>query len=343
MNLKKSQLGENQMKVVIPLAGFGTRLRPHTYTKPKPLITVAGKAVLGHLLDKLADLPIDEYIFIVGYLGDQVADYVNHHYKLPAKFIEQKELLGQAHAIWLAREHLQNDPVFVIFVDTLFEGDLTNLEDPSKHDALIFVREVEDPRPFGVVTLDEKGFVTKFVEKPQSMDNRLAVIGLYYFQHSDALMGAIETLMERRIMTKNEYFLADAMQLMVENGQRFVTRGVSQWLDCGKPDTVLETNRYLLGHGHDNSSELPHQDGVVIIPPVNVHPTANITNSVIGPNVTIGANCLIEGCILRDTIIDTGANVRAYLLENSLIGRSATVEGRFRTLNVGDSSALGFV
>ena len=200
------------MKVLIPLAGYGTRLRPHTFSKPKPLINVAGKPVLGHLLDKLADLNVDEYIFVVGHLGDQVEDYVRNEHRLPARFIEQKEMLGQAHAIWLAREHLDDDPVFVIFVDTLFETDLTAL-DKTGEDATIFVKEVEDPRRFGVVSLNDQGHITRFVEKPSSMDNRLVVVGLYYFAHGRPLIEAIETLMARKIMTKNEYFLADAMQL----------------------------------------------------------------------------------------------------------------------------------
>src|SRR5512141_308940 len=142
------------MKAVIPLAGFGTRLRPHTYSRPKPLINVAGKPVLGHLLDRIATLPIDEYIFIVGHLGDQVEDYVNSEYHLPARFVEQKEMLGQAHAIWEAREYLDDSPTFVLFVDTLFEADLSVLS-TTDADAVIFVKEVEDPRPFGVVTLDK--------------------------------------------------------------------------------------------------------------------------------------------------------------------------------------------
>lgn len=330
------------MKVLIPLAGYGTRLRPHTFSKPKPLINVAGKPVLGHLLDKLASLNVDEYIFIVGHLGEQVEDYVRQEHHLKARFIEQREMLGQAHAIWLAREYLDDDSVFVIFVDTLFETDLTAL-DKTSEDATIFVKEVEDPRRFGVVSLNDKGHITRFVEKPSTTDNRLVVVGLYYFAHGRPLIEAIETLMARKIMTKNEYFLADAMQLMVESGLKFGTRSVSAWLDCGTPETVLATNRYLLDHGADNSSAYQSLEHTILIPPVNIHPTAQVRRSVIGPFVTIGPNCVIEDCLLRDTIVDEGATCKDYLLESSLIGRNATVEGRFRHLNVGDSSAMGFV
>jgi glucose-1-phosphate thymidylyltransferase len=331
------------MKVIIPLAGFGTRLRPHTYTKPKPLINVAGKPVLGHLLDKLKGLDISEYIFIVGHLGDQVEDYVNSEYHLPAKFVEQKELLGQAHAIWLAREYIDSEPIFILFVDTLFEADLTTLDAPGA-DAVVFVKEVEDPRPFGVVTLDQnQQYITGFVEKPKTMDNRLAVIGLYYFKNGKALIDSIQDLMDRKIMTKNEYFLADAMDLMVQSGCKIRTEPVSVWLDCGRPDTVLETNRYLLSHSRDNSAEYKNHSDVVIVPPVNIHPSAKISQSVIGPNVTIAANCTISGCVMRDTIVDEGATCQDTLLEQSLIGRNARLEGRYRTVNVGDSSAIGFV
>jgi glucose-1-phosphate thymidylyltransferase len=330
------------MKVVIPLAGFGTRLRPFTYTKPKPLINVAGKPVLGHLLDKITGLDISEYIFIVGHLGDQVADYVNTQYKLPAQFIEQKEMLGQAHAIWLAREYLDAEPAFILFVDTLFEADLSTLG-KTDSDALIFVKEVDDPRPFGVVTLDEKQYITGFVEKPKTMDNRLAVIGLYYFKNAQPLIDSIQELMDRKIMTKNEYFLADAMHLMVQSGCKFRVQTVSTWLDCGRPDTVLETNRYLLENGHDNSAEYGDSLSAIIIPPVNIHPSAEIQGSVIGPHVTIAANCTITNCLVRNTIIDEGATCKDTLLEQSLVGRNAHVEGRYRMVNVGDSSSIGFV
>jgi glucose-1-phosphate thymidylyltransferase len=330
------------MKVVIPLAGFGTRLRPHTYTKPKPLINVAGKPVLGHLLDKLADLNVDEYIFIVGYLGEQVEEYVNKEYKLNARFVEQKELLGQAHAIHLAREYLDDSPALVVFVDTLFEADIQQLA-TTDVDGLIYVKEVPDPRSFGVVTLDKDEYITGFIEKPDSMDNRLAVIGMYYFKNGKKLINAIQELMDRKIMTKNEYFLADAMDIMVKQGQKFRTAPVSVWLDCGKPDTVLETNRYLLEHGHDNSKDIKSRSDVIIVPPVHIHPTAELDCAVIGPHVTIGANCTVSNSVLRDTIMDDGATCKDILLKQSLVGRNARVEGSYRTINVGDSSAIGIV
>jgi glucose-1-phosphate thymidylyltransferase len=325
------------MKVIIPMAGYGKRLRPHTFSRPKPLINVAGEPMLKHVLDSLDGLAIDEYIFIVGYLGDQIEKYVRENYKVKSTFVEQKEMIGQAHAIYLTREHLDG-PAIVLFADTLFEADLTVI---NTTDGIAFVRQVEDPRRFGVVEIDPSGQVTRFIEKPTSMENRNVVIGLYYLRDSAHMLRAIEQQMARKAMTKDEYFIADAFQIMVEDGAVFRTQPVTNWLDCGTPDTVLETNRHLLDHGHDNSGQFT-QPGVMIIPPVNIHPTAKIVNSIIGPHTTVAAGCHIEHSIIRNTIIDSGAEVVHSLLDQSLIGRDASVGGRYRILNVGDESSIGF-
>ncbi|MFN3929814.1 MAG: sugar phosphate nucleotidyltransferase [Thermoflexus sp.] len=327
------------MKAVIPVAGFGTRLRPHTYSKPKPLINVAGKPFLGYILEKLAALNPEEYIFIVGYLGDQIQHYVDSTYRLPARYVEQKELLGQAHALWLARDYIDG-PIVIIFADTLFEADLGNL-DSSDIDGIAFVKEVEDPRRFGVVELDARGYVTRFVEKPTSLENRLAVIGMYYIRNGPLLVKACEELMARGIRTRGEYFLTDALNIFLEYGQRLRVREVDVWVDCGTPEAVLETNRYLLSHGHDNSQEAI-REGVVIIPPVFISPTAHVRHAVIGPYATIADGCFIENAIIRDSIVDSGARIVNAVLEQSLIGRDAYVGGRFRRFNVGDSSSIDF-
>ncbi len=327
------------MKVIIPLGGLGTRLRPHTYTRPKPLINVAGKPMLGHIIDKFAGLPVDEYIFVVGHLGDQIEHYVKSTYAFPARFVEQKEALGQAHALWLCHEFVDR-PVFMIFGDTLFEADLSELA-RAPRDNLAYVKEVGDPRRFGVAALRADGGVERFVEKPDSVDNRLAVIGMYYYVDGPHLMRACEELMARRIQTKGEYFLTDANNLLIEQGARFVTRTVDVWLDTGKPETVLETNRYLLGNGSDNSASLQFP-ACVIVPPVNIHPTAKIEEAVIGPYATIGENCVVRRAIIRDSIVEAGATISDTFLEQSLIGREATVTGRYRKFNVGDSATVGF-
>jgi glucose-1-phosphate thymidylyltransferase len=330
------------MKVIIPLAGFGKRMRPHTWSKPKPLVNVAGKPVLGHILDKLADLDVDvdELIFIVGWLGEQIQNYYEaSDYPYPACYVEQKELLGQAHAIWLARQHLDG-PVLIIFVDTIFEADLGGLE-TSGLDGVLYVKEVEDPRRFGVTVLGDDGLVARLVEKPETFEHRQAVIGVYYVHDAAWLLRAIEELMERNLQTKGEFYLADAYTLMIEQGARFGVRQVSVWEDCGTPKDVLQTNRYLLEHGQDKSAEAATVQSVVI-PPVYIAPTAQVKHSIIGPYVTVAENSVVERSIVRDSIIDEGAYIDDTMLDRSIIGKDAVVRGRFRVLNVGDSARLDF-
>jgi glucose-1-phosphate thymidylyltransferase len=330
------------MKVIIPLAGFGKRMRPHTWSKPKPLLNVAGKPVLGHILDKLADLDVevDELIFIVGWLGEQIQEYYEASgYPYPARYVEQRDLLGQAHAIWLAREHLTG-PVFIIFVDTIFEADLASLE-ASGLDGVLYVREVEDPRRFGVAVLDGSGLVTHLVEKPDSFENRLAVIGVYYVRDAAWLLRAIEELMDRDMQTKGEFYLADAYTLMIQQGARFGVREVSVWEDCGTPQDVLMTNRYLLDHGQDTGKGTLVVDSV-IIPPVYIADSAQVERSIVGPYVTIAESSVVKQSIVRDSIIDEGAYIDDTMLDRSLIGKDAVVRGRYRVLNVGDSSRVDF-
>lgn len=329
------------MKIVIPLAGFGKRLRPQTFTKPKPLINVAGKPVLGHVLDMFAQLDnVDEIIFIVGHLGDQIAEYVSANYpNITASYFEQKELNGQSTAIYLAHERLTG-PMLMVFVDTLIEADLTVLNNEPT-DAVAWVKAVDDPRRFGVAEVGPDGFVTRLIEKPNDTKNNLVVVGFYYFKHAALLMDCIREQLKRDIRTKGEYFLADAVNLMLQRGVRMRVQKVDVWQDCGTTETVLEANRYLLDKHCDNSQEVNHDD-YLIVPPVNIHPTAHIQRSVIGPHATVAANCRVEDSIVRDSILDEGAVVDSVFLSQSLIGRTAKVSGRFRTFNVGEASEVGF-
>jgi glucose-1-phosphate thymidylyltransferase len=327
------------MKVVIPMAGYGTRMRPHTYSRPKPLISVAGHPMLRHLLDTLEGIEIDEYIFIVGYLGDQIEEWINENYDFKATFVVQDELIGQAHAIYLAREYLDG-PCIVLFSDTLFEANVETINETDA-DGLVFVQEVKDPRRFGVVKLDDTGRITQFIEKPDSMELRDAVIGLYYIKDSKWMIRAIETQMARNEMTKGEFYLADAFQIMIDEGADFRVEEVDVWLDTGKPETVLQTNRWLLDHGHDNTPEVVLEEATVV-PPVYIHPEAIIKHAVIGPYASVGKGCQVEHSIILNSIIDNGAVVKNVMLEESLIGRDAHVEGRYVALNVGDSSSVNF-
>lgn len=323
------------MKVIIPLAGFGARLRPHTYTKPKPLLNVAGKPMLAHILDALAPLDVDEMVFIVGHLGAQIEQYVSSNYKFTAHFVEQKELKGQAHALYLAREHLTG-PILIIFVDTIFEADLQHL--PTDCDGVLYVKEVPDPRRFGVAVIKD-GFIERLVEKPTEPVSNLAVVGVYYIRQGERLLAAIEELLKRDIQSKGEYWLADALQLMIDGGARFKALSLDVWEDCGKPETVLQTNRNLLDKsgGHVGNSE-----GSVIIPPVHIADTAQVVNSVVGPHVTIADGAVVRRSIIQDSIVDKGAHIEDAMLRLSLIGENARVRGAGEQLNVGDSSLVDF-
>lgn len=330
------------MKVVIPLAGYGTRLRPHTYTKPKPLINIAGKPVLGHILDKLQELDISEYIFVVGYLGDQIEDYISKCYDLPARYVEQREMLGQSHAIYLARDYIDTDEaVFIVFGDHIFETDFELVRNPVS-DAVIYVKEVDDPRRYGVVMLNERQEIIRFVEKDPNPPSNLAIIGLYYLASGRKLVEALHRQIVERNMTKNEFYIADALQYLVDDGAKFLTETVPTWLDCGNPEAVLAANRYLLGEGGmDNSANVQFPDAI-IVPPVRIAATASIKRAVIGPNVTVSEKCVIEGSIVRDSIVGEGAEIHDALLDKSLIGRNAIVSGHYNSFNVGDSSSVGF-
>jgi len=322
------------MKVILPLAGLGKRMRPHTWSKPKPLLNVAGKPVLGHVFDSISCLDIEEVVFIVGWLGDQIREYVEANYDFSTRYVVQEELKGQAHAIYLARECLAG-PCMIIFVDTLFRADLSGLEEGSA-DAVLYVQEVEDPRRFGVV-VEQDGRVIRLIEKPDGFEHRKAIVGVYFVKEGAALIEAIERLLAQDIQTKGEFYLADAFQVMIDRGARVVSRTVSVWEDCGTPEALLHTNRYLLSHGHARGPQL--KSGVVIHP-VHIAETARIANSVVGPYVTVGEDVRIEGTIVRDAIIESGSTLQDVCIEHSLIGRNATVKGSFRRLNVGDDAVV---
>jgi glucose-1-phosphate thymidylyltransferase len=333
----------NSIKVVIPMAGLGTRLRPHTWSKPKQLVSVAGKAVLDHVLDTLSTLPDPENIElvnIVGYLGGQIEDYIQDHYpQLRSHYVLQDDPRGQSHAIYLAREYLHG-PMLVVFADTLIETDLSFLAN-EEAEAVAWVKPVPDPRRFGVAVVSEDtGYVSRLIEKPKEMDNNLAVVGFYYFKHAEALISAIEEQMARNMQLKGEFFLADAVNIMLERGLKMLTSKVDVWLDAGTPEALLETNRYLLCNGSDNSDVDGRHENTVIISPVFIHPTAEIHNSIIGPNVSIGAGCKVISSIINDSILEDEAEATGIILEGSLIGRKAQIQRRPGVVNAGDSTTV---
>ncbi len=333
---------ENSLKVVIPMAGLGTRLRPHTWSKPKQLVSVAGKPVLDHVLDILTSLPNPEnveLINIVGYLGDQIEEHIKEGYpEVKSHFVLQEDPRGQSHAIYLARQHLTG-PMMVVFADTLIDTDLSILAE-EKTDAITWVKQVPDPRRFGVVVLNEQGEVIKLIEKPDEMDNNLAVVGFYYFRSSEDLLFAIEEQMKREMQLKGEFFLVDAVNIMLERGLTMRTEKVDIWLDAGTPEALLETNRYLLENGHSNSKEASHRASVVINSPVFVHPTAVVENSILGPHASVGAGAHVQSSIIRDSILEDNAEATDVILESSLIGRRSQIQMRAGNINAGDNTVV---
>ena len=330
------------LTIVVPMAGLGTRMRPHTWSRPKPLVSAAGNTVLGHVLELLKTTPNAddaEMVFIVGYLGDQIKGYMQaNHPNIKTHYIEQKETLGQSHAIAMAREHIRG-PMLVVFVDTVIDTDFSFLAD-EEADAVIWVKEVEDPRRFGVVELDEEGWVRGLIEKPDSDENRLAIVGIYYFKRGEDLIAAIDEQISQDMQTKHEFFLADAIDLMLKQGLRLRPEPVNVWLDAGVPETVLQTNRHLLAKGKDNSEEASQRPGVIIKPPVFVHPSASVKDSTLGPHVSVGRECVIKGSVIEDSVLEAGAVVSGSKLHGSILGERSQVEGYEGTLNIGDDSVV---
>jgi glucose-1-phosphate thymidylyltransferase len=335
------------LKIVIPMAGWGTRMRPHTWSKPKPLVSVAGKTSLEHLLDMFKTLPDPvnaEYVFIVGpYLGEmQIQPFIEEHYPhLKANYVVQHEMKGQSHALALAREHLRG-PLIICFSDTLMETDFSFLA-KEEADGVAWVMPVPDPRRFGVAEEGADGWVKRFIEKPQSMDNNLVVVGCYYLKSAEKLMAAIDDQMKRGVMLKNEYFLTDSISIMIDNGAKVRTNKISTWLDTGTIEATLDTNKLLLEKQGSTISKFKSAN-VEIIDPVAIHESAEISNSTIGPYASIGANCKIANSRIAESILEADCEITDAVLSRSLIGRQAKVRARgdekSMSLNIGDNSSV---
>jgi glucose-1-phosphate thymidylyltransferase len=323
------------MKIILPMAGFGTRLRPHTWSVPKPLVPLAGKAMIDHVLDRLLPLDPTEIVCIVGYLGDQLEAYLRGRYQVPFRFVEQAEMRGQAHAIALTRG-LVEGPSLVVFADTIFEADFGPLRELDA-DGALYVKEVDDPRRFGVVVRDTEGYIRQLVEKPEQPVSNLAVVGIYYFRETEALHEAIDALLRSGTMLKGEYYLADAIQLMIDRGQKLRCFTIPVWQDCGKPEELLQTNRYLLDK--DDPAPPAYPDSVVIRPSY-VDPSATVARSVIGPHASIGAGATIEGAVIENSIVGERATVRNLALSGSILSADAAAHGTARRLNLGATSEL---
>jgi glucose-1-phosphate thymidylyltransferase len=322
------------MKAIIPVAGVGSRLRPHTFSQPKVLLNVAGKPIIGHIMDKLIESGIDEAVIIVGYLGEMIEEYLNANYSIKLTFVTQSEQLGLAHAIHMCRPHVtESEPLFIILGDTIFDVDLMPVLGGGI--STLGVKEVADPRRFGVAVTDGNR-ITRLVEKPDHLVSKLAIVGLYFLRQAGSLFRSIDHIILNNVRTKGEYQLTDALQHMIDNGELFTTFPVQGWYDCGKPETLLSTNEILL-HQHHTDKSLP---GCIINPPVFIADSATISNAIIGPNTTIAEHAVITDSIIRNSIIGEKSHVSDIMLDRSIVGNHAAVSGMGHEMNIGDYSEI---
>ncbi|MFO7915601.1 MAG: sugar phosphate nucleotidyltransferase [Candidatus Krumholzibacteriales bacterium] len=322
------------MKAVIPAAGIGKRLRPHTYTRPKALVSVAGRPMLGHIIDSLIGMGVDELIPIIGYQGDLIRDYINSRYSgVKSDFVVQEEQKGIAHAVNLAREYADNSEVIIILGDTIIETDFNRI--PGVGDYVLGVREVDNPGRFGIVEA-ENGIVTGIEEKPDQPKSNLAIVGLYYLKDSSPLFEACGEIIRKDIRTKGEYQITDALGLMIEQGTEFKVYRIEDWYDCGKIETLLETNRVLL----DKDGGRPSRDGSLIIPPCAIADNCVIERSLVGPYVSVSEGCEINSSVIDNSIIEEGSRVSDSVISGSVLGSYSEVIGYRKCLNISDNSTL---
>lgn len=327
------------MKAIIPVAGAGTKLRPHTYTQPKALIPLAGKTVLSIIVDQLKGAGITEFIFIVGYLGDKIQDYVKLKYpELTAHFVHQTDRQGIGHAIRMTRNIVNNEEIFVVLGDTICEYNVKEvMQSPN---SMLGIRKVDDPRDFGVAEIDEDGYIQHVIEKPQIPKSNMALVGIYKIKESEQMFHCLETNIRQGLRSHGEYSITDALDCMIKMGAKLQSFRVENWFDCGKKETLLESNATLLKKFGGNVNGQHQFENTVIIPPVSIGTGCDIKNSIIGPNVTVGDNTTINYSIIKQSIIGSFSNLFDIVLDYSLIGNDTGIRGETRTLNIGDNTDI---
>jgi len=327
------------MKVIIPVAGAGTKLRPHTYTQPKALIPLAGKTILSIIIDQLAEAGVKDFILVVGYLGDKIMDYAKAQYPdLNITIIYQNERKGLGHAVYLCKEIVGQDEVLIVLGDTVCEFNVETLLQSSG--SVLCVKKVDDPRDFGVAETDENGNVTKLVEKPQIPRTNNALVGIYKIAETDLMFKCIEQLMPKAIEEEGEMGLTPALDCMVNLGASFTTMKVANWFDCGKKETLLESNATLLKKWGGEIANAEGYENTIIIPPVSIAAGCEIQNSIIGPNVTIGEKSIISYSVVKESIVGSFTKLYDVVLHDSLIGSDTVIKGETRTLNIGDNTEI---
>lgn len=332
---------KKQTKAIIPVAGIGTRLRPHTHTQPKALIPIAGKPILAHIVEDLIEAGIHDFVFIIGYLGDKIEDYILKNYPgIRAQFVIQTTGKGVGHAIWLAKELVEpNREVLIIFGDTIVDANLKGIIQSDGN--WIGLKKVEDPRLFGVAELNKEGKIVRMVEKPEIPKSNYALVGVFKIQHSATLLEALDSNLAKKVKTHGEFTLTDALMEMIKQGLEFNHFIVDNWFDCGKKEVLLETNNLLLKKLNYDSSKYVFEN-TIIIPPVYIGEGCKISNSIIGPNVSIGEHAILNYATIKESIIGPYAQIEFAILHRSLIGNDALLKGMSQSLNIGDSTEINF-
>lgn len=330
------------MKAVIPVAGAGTNLRPLTYTQPKPLIPVAGKPIIAFIVDQLTAVGVDEFVFVIGYLGEKIQIFMEEAYpELKTTFVTQENRLGSGHAIWTAREEIRGeDEIIIFFGDTIIDADFRKIMDSPA--SCLGVKRVNDPRKFGVVEYDEDCRVTKVVEKPKIPKSNMAMVGFYKIKEVDLLLQALDENIRGEHRTDGEFPLTDGLMRMTELGANLTVTKVHNWFDCGRKEILLKTNATLLDKEGYASSHLPTYDNSIVIHPVSIGQNCQISNSIIGPHATIGDNAVIDSAIVRNSIIGNYASLKEVVLQNSVVGNDTAITGMRQSLNIGDNTEIDF-
>jgi glucose-1-phosphate thymidylyltransferase len=331
------------MRAIIPVAGPGTKLRPHTYSQPKALIPLAGKTVLGIIVDQLYSAGIHEFIFVVGYLGDKIEDYIKNNYpNINAKFVYQNHREGTAHAVKITKDLVEGDEVFVVLGDTICEFDIKAIMDSPN--SAIGIKTVDDPTKFGVAEISEEDNVTilSLVEKPTIPISNFALVGLYKIKETHLLFDCLEKLSAQGAGANGNFTITEALQCMIGMGVDFKSFKVDSWYDCGRKETLLASNALLLKKFNIPSATAESYENTIFIPPVTVGADCIIKNAIIGPNVSIGNNTLIDMSIVNNSIIGSYTKLQDVVMEKSLIGNDVLIKGLRRSLNIGDNTELDF-
>lgn len=334
------------MKAIIPVAGIGQRLRPHTHTQPKSLVPVADNTILGHIIERIRAVGIREFVFVIGYLGEKIERFVRARYPdIRAEFVVQEPREGSGHALWVARELYRHSPdgILIVLGDSIVDTDLDAIV--RAEDSVLAVKPVKIPADFGVVEVDANGYATRAVEKPRIPKSNYAMVGVYKITSPERLIAALDSLIaENARAANNEFYLTDALERMIRQGERFTVRPVDHWFDCGRKETLLAANATLLNRpgyrpGVDYCTEFPDS---IIIPPVSIGRGCRIRQSIIGPNVAIGDDTTITASILRESIIGTHSELSHAVLYSSIVGSDASFQGTGHSLNLGDDTEINF-